>query len=137
MKKLIIPLAVILVLCLLLSFTLFGVGLLDFFRADISPDHVAVICVTDGLTTGETFQITDPEAISRITALINNLGPSVGLPSSKNGWHYSVSLKDAAGAEILRLTAVDSHEISSGGYFYRADASALIAYLSDLDAKIS
>lgn len=135
MKKWLIALAVILLLSLPVCIALFGSGYLSCFNPDISAEQVAAIQVTDGMQTGETFEVTDAEAIRQISALVNDLGPAVGRYGTWNGWHYSVTFLDDSGAELFHVTAVDDNQISSGNYYYPADASELIACLAELDMQ--
>lgn len=135
MKKWLIALAVILLLSLPVCIAMFGSGYLGFFNPDIPAEQVAVIRVTDGMRTGESFQVTDAEIIRQITVLVNDLGPAVGRYGTWNGWHYSVTFLDAAGAELFHVTAVSETQISSDSCFYPADAADLVAYLSQLDPQ--
>lgn len=129
MKKWLIALAVILLLSLPVCIALFGSGYLGFFNPDISVAHVASIRVTDGITSGETIEITDLETIGLITDVVNDLSPAVGRSSTRNGWLYSVAFLDASGNEIFHINVVGEHEISQAGHFFRTDPSDLITCL--------
>ena len=129
MKKAIPVFVGILCSCALITAILFMTGLICLIDLQIPPE-VSSIHVTDTLHTGETIEIKDIDTTQEITALIDKIGPCIGVRSSKNGSHYSISLLDSDGEEILQLTIVSENEISMGGHFARTDASSLIAYLN-------
>lgn len=132
MKKWLIALAVILLLSVPVCIALFGSGYLGFFDPDSSVAHVASIRITDGITSGDTIEITDTETIDLITDVVNDLSPAVGTLSSRNGWLYSVTYLNASGDEIFDITIVDDTEISCADHFFPADASDLITCLDRL-----
>lgn len=131
MKKVISLILVLVLIALIVFAVAFALGGIKIQRLDVSKNDVASIHVVNG-DFGTSIEILDPNEIDEIVDLINDTGLGIGTPNSRNGWKYTVYLKNESGDPILKITVVDAAELRVDGYSFGADVSALMTYLEGL-----
>lgn len=136
MKRSFKVIAVLAIIAFIIGTVLFTSGAIKMQNFNVSEKEVDSIEIFEGNYGGKLI-ITAPNDIKEILRLINSSGPCIGTPNQKNGWLYSMRLKNNSGAAILDLTVVSASKfIADDGYVYSADTSAFIEYLESLDWTI-
>lgn len=107
--------------CALMLVLLAGCGLVRSFQIG----EAARMTLTSGAT-GETVELTDPEAIRAVTDNIESIRFQRCRSSGKStGWSYAIRWYDAGGAVLEDMVIQSSGMINVDGWFWAADSGGV------------
>lgn len=99
---------------------------------NIKVDDVKKIVITNGMATGNTFTVEDRDSIRTIITQINGYTLENGTDPRK-GWHYSLSILDTNGTELMSFIIVSDESVTTDGKTYTVNANKLLAAVEKLE----
>jgi hypothetical protein len=124
------------ILCLLLAMTMLALCGCDMIPStgsnNIKVDDVKKIVITNGMSSGNTFTIEDRDSIRTIINHINGFTLENGRDPWK-GWHYSMSILDATGSELMSFIIVSEESVTVSGKTYTVNAKKLLNTVEKLE----
>ena len=107
--------------CALMLVLLAGCGLVRSFQIG----EAARMTLTSGAT-GETVELTDPEAIRAVTDNIESIRfQRCSSSGNSTGWSYAIRWYDAGGAVLEDMVIQSSGMINVDGWFWAADSGGV------------